>query len=88
MIVMFAKLAFSFLSCKPFHVFNTFSLFSFIPFFIFYISREEGNKEIRRCAYAPRPFSVCALLPNATSISAARSNAFFICKLLYHSFLK
>ncbi len=88
MIVMFAKLAFPFLSRKPFHVFNVFFPFSFVPFFIFYISREEGNKEIRRCAYAPRPFSVCALLPNATSIRTARSNAFFICKLLYHSFPK
>ena len=39
-----AKLAFSFLSRKPFHVFNGSSLFSFIPFFIFYISREEGNQ--------------------------------------------
>ena len=38
-----AKLAFSFLSRKPFHVFNMLSLRSFIPFFIFFISREEGN---------------------------------------------
>ncbi len=48
-----AKLVFSFLSCKPFYVFNGSSLFSFIPFFIFYISREEGIKEGRRRACAP-----------------------------------
>ena len=39
-----AKLAFSFLSRKPFHVFNMLSLRSFIPFFIFFISREVGNQ--------------------------------------------
>ena len=53
MIVMFAKLAFPFLSRKPFHVFNTFSLFPSFRFSSFISLGKRGIKEIRRCACAP-----------------------------------
>ena len=57
-----AKLAFSFLSCKPFHVFNMFFPFSFIPFFILYISLvKRGIKEGTQARLRPSRHHIIVL---------------------------